>query len=227
MKNKKNIEKALLSNIEVSDSVLNKARLEMENQKNKENIKVSAISFSNKASEQGEAITRKLPAKTLVIVAIIIAVSVALLITVIFYPSTNLDNGKTYVFNQLSFREITSIPEYNKERAVSLFYIDTKESDNRCYYDDECDVLILQGFTYRDVVGELYVIMDSKNTIDLLYDYDGFEKSIEILQHTIYYEEDEDGMRAMFQHENRKYCLQIFSNDSELFIAILKHILSV
>ena len=207
---KREIEKTenlLLSQIEVSDGVLDKARAEL-------------------AERQEKTESSPVKRKKYIAAAVACALVCVILVPVIYFsaPSNNGGSEPVYRLEELDRREIPSIGGYNDEYAAHYYrYPEATETAYAYSYGGK-DILLAETFSYRSEECVWYVLTDTADSVDILQDFYGCTATETVNGFQIYY--DLAAGKAYFAEDGSAYFLSARTDHdglTEILSLILTH----
>lgn len=227
----KKTEEQLLSPIEVSDSVLDQARAELEKmqtEKKEERRTVAPIFAAAGAQGQGGTVTQVVSRRRIIVIAAVCVLIAAAVILTIFFlqPKNNFSEEPTYTLSELEQRDIVGIEQYNVEYDTD--YIGASDGVTACYvYADEArDVLLVENFTYNGNGCALYVLTDAYDkSVDILQPFYACQSTMTVNGQEVNYESDTFDY-AYFYRGDAAYFLSVAESGQETLQSILEYLIA-
>lgn len=227
----KQTEEQLLSHIEVSDSVLDRARAELEEmqkEKKERGRTVSPIPATISAQGQGGTATQVLSRRSIIIIAAACVLIAAAIILTIFFmlPKKNFGTESLYTLSELERRDIDSIEEYNIEYGTAYIGASGGISNGFVYSDKARDVLLVENFVYDNHGCTLYVLTDAYDkSVDILQPFYGCQDTMTVNDQEVFYERSSLDS-AYFYLDGTAYFLSLEVSEQEMLRSVLEYLLT-
>lgn len=227
----KQTEEQLLSHIEVSDSVLDRARAELEamqKEKKERGRTVSPIPVAAGAQGQGGTATQVISRRRIIVIAAAcVLIAAAILLTIfLILPKKNFGPEPLYTLSELERRDIDSIAEYNVEYGTAYIGASGGVTNGFVYSDEVRDVLLIENFVYDNNGCTLYVLTDAYDkSVDILQPFYSCQDTMTVNDQEVFYE-SRSLDSAYFYLDGTAYFLSLEVRGQEMLQSILEYLIT-
>lgn len=220
----KKLEKQILSQIDVPDGVLDKARSEIMSTQGEKSTISQSLPVPVYTQNQGDLVSDLgIVTKRRVLVplfACLLVLAFAITITLVFvFQKNGFDGEPLYRIDELNKRSIQSISDYNQENSTEYICVKDIQTQSYVYNNDVHDILLSESFSFQDFDCIWYVWTDiSDYRVDVLTDFDDCTETENIAVFDIRYNVGDDIVNAYFLSGEQGYYLKINNGNYSIMI---------